>query len=302
MTIDSAIKYAQKMLQEFSQSKEENIRNREHELHEMQCATNKLEEEISKIKSYISQQESTIRTSSRTKASECVKKLRAAMNKTIDSGVFDGEALTNVFNDEQQEKVSECLNSLFDEITLIKIEVDDKIQGLCEIALENDMETSSEEVHKKHQFRYEKGFDILCKIGGGIGAAYAGTKVGAMVGTAIAPGVGTVVGIAVGAVVGIIGSIVGSFAKRKIQEKRAAETKRELEPYYNKIELSIKKTISEKFNQYSNSVKTALDSVISERRSQEIAKKNNLYVFENAELSDKIEKDIEALTGYKSSL
>ena len=302
MTIDSAVKHAKKVLHEFSQSKEETIRNREAELREMQNITNQLEEETAKVKSYISQQESTIRSSSRNKASECVKKLRAAMNKTIDSGVFDGEALTNVFNDEQQEKVSECLNSLFDEITQIKIEVDAKIQDLCDIALENDMTTSSEEVHKEHQFRYEKGLNILCNIVGGIGGAYVYTKVGAMVGTAIAPGVGTVVGIAVGAVVGIIGGLVGSFTKRKIQEKRAAETKRQLEPYYDKIETAIKKTISEKFNQYSNSVKTALDAVIAERRKEEMAKKNNLHVFEDADQADKIENDIQTLTRYKSSL
>lgn len=302
MTIDSAIKYAQKVLHEFAQSKVETIRNREAELRDMQSATNKLEEEIGKVKSYISQQESTIRSSSRNKASECVKKLRAAMNKTIDSGVFDGEALTNVFNDEQQEKVSECLNSLFDEITLIKIEVDAKIQNLCDIALENDMTTSYEEVHKEQQFRYEKGVDSLCKIGGGIVGLWAAIKVGAAVGTSATPGVGTAIGAAVGLVIGIIGNIAGSYSKRKIQEKRAFETKRELEPYYDKIETAIKKTISDKFNQYSNSVKTALDAVIAERRKEEMAKKNNLHVFENADQTDKIENDIQTLTRYKLSL
>ena len=302
MTIDSAIKYAQKVLHEFAQSKVETIRNREAELRDMQSATNKLEEEIGKVKSYISQQESTIRSSSRNKASECVKKLRAAMNKTIDSGVFDGEALTNVFNDEQQEKVSECLNSLFDEITLIKIEVDAKIQNLCDIALENDMTTSYEEVHKEQQFRYEKGVDSLCKIGGGIVGLWAAIKVGAAVGTSATPGVGTAIGAAVGLVIGIIGNIAGSYSKRKIQEKRAFETKRELEPYYDKIETAIKKTISDKFNQYTNSVKTALDAVIAERRKEEMAKKNNLHVFENADQTDKIENDIQTLTRYKLSL
>ena len=302
MTIDSAIKYAQKVLHEFAQSKVETIRNREAELRDMQSATNKLEEEIGKVKSYISQQESTIRSSSRNKASECVKKLRAAMNKTIDSGVFDGEVLTNVFNEEQQEKVSECLNSLFDEITLIKIEVDAKIQNLCDIALENDMTTSYEEVHKEQQFRYEKGVDSLCKIGGGIVGLWAAIKVGAAVGTSATPGVGTAIGAAVGLVIGIIGNIAGSYSKRKIQEKRAFETKRELEPYYDKIETAIKKTISDKFNQYSNSVKTALDAVIAERRKEEMAKKNNLHVFENADQTDKIENDIQTLTRYKLSL
>jgi hypothetical protein len=298
MTIDSAIKHAKKVLHEFSQSKEETIRNREAELREMQNITNQLEEETAKVKSYISQQESTIRSSSRNKASECVKKLRAAMNKTIDSGVFDGEALTNVFNDEQQEKVSECLNSLFDEITQIKIEVDAKIQDLCDIVLENDMTTSSEEVHKEHQFRYEKGLKIICNIVGGIGGLKAGAFLGGMIGGPIGAGVGA----AVVVVIGIIGSLVGSFTKRKIQEKRAAETKRELEPYYDKIETAIKKTISEKFNQYSNSVKTALDAVIAERRKEEMAKKNNLHVFEDADQADKIENDIQTLTRYKSSL
>ena len=298
MTIDSAIKHAKKVLHEFSQSKEEIIRNRKAELRDMQTVTNKLEEETVKVKNYISQQESTIRSSSRNKASECVKKLRAAMNKTIDSGVFDGEALTNVFNDEQQEKVSECLNSLFDEITEIKIKVDEKIQDLCDIALENDMTTSFEEVHREHQLRYEKVLDTLCKIGGGIGGLKAGAVIGGMIGGPIGAGVGA----AVGVVIGIIGSLVGSFTKRKIQEKRAAETKHELEPYYDKIETAIKKTISEKFNQYSDSVKTALNAVIAERRKQEMAKENNLYVFEDVDQADKIENDIQTLTSYKSSL
>ncbi len=294
MTIDSAIKYAKKILEEFTQSQEETIRNRESELHNMQAETNKLEEEALKVKSYVSQQEFTVRSSARTKASECVKKLRAAMNKTIDNGVFDGEALTNVFNDEQQEKVTECLNSLFDEITKIKIEVDVRIQHLCEVVLENDMHTQNEEVHKEHQMRYERRLDLLCGIGG--------SYVGAAIGTAIAPGLGTAVGYAVGTIVFIIGTIVGSYAKKKIQQQRAAETKRELEPYYDKIENAIKKTISEKFNSYADSVKTALDLVINERRRQERGKKDNLYVFEDAGQVQNVENDIVLLSNYKNTL
>jgi hypothetical protein len=302
MTVDSAIKYAKKILQEFSQSREETIRNRESELRNMQAVTNKLEEDFSKVKSYVSQQEFTVRSSARTKASECVKKLRAAMNKTIDSGVFDGDALTNVFNDEQQEKVTECLNYLFDEITKIKIEVDAMIQNLCKVDLENDMHTQNEEFHKEHQTRYEKGVDLLFKLGGGIGGVYAGAKVGAAVGSAIAPGVGTAVGIAIGTVVGIIGSIIGSFAKKKLQQKRAAETKRELEPYYDKIESAIKKTISEKFDSYADSVKIALDTVVSERRKQEKKKKENLYVFEDAGQVQNVENEIVVLSNFRKSL
>lgn len=302
MTVDSALKYAKKVLEEFYQNKEEIIRNRESELHDMQVATNKLEEEVSKVKSFISQQESVVRSSARSKASDCVKKIRVAMNKTIDSGVFDGDALTYVFNDEQQEKVTECLNSLFDEITRIKIEIDEKIQNLCEVVLEHDMRTNNEEVHKNHQMRYENGLNLLFILGGGIGGVYAGAKVGALVGTAIAPGVGTAVGVAVGTIVGIIGSIVGGLAKKKIQQKRAAETKRELEPYYDKIERAIKKTISEKFNSYSDAVKAALDLVISERRNQEMGKKENLYVFENAGQVKNVENDIMVLSNFKTSL
>ena len=302
MTVDSAIKYAKKILQEFSQSREETIRNRESELRNMQAVTNKLEEDFSKVKSYVSQQEFTVRSSARTKASECVKKLRAAMNKTIDSGVFDGDALTNVFNDEQQEKVTDCLNSLFDDITQIKIEVDVRIQNLCKVDLENDMQTQNEEIHKDHQIRYEKGLNLLFKLGGGIGGVYAAPKVGAVVGTAIAPGVGTAVGYAVGIVIGIAGAIVGSYAKKKIQQTRAVETKRELEPYYDKIESAIKKTISEKFNSYADSVKTALDTVISERRKQERGKKENLYVFEDAGQVHNVENEIVVLSNYIKSL
>lgn len=302
MTVDTSIKYAKNILQEFSQSQEETIHNRESELRNMQAATNKLEEEVLKVKSYVSQQEFTVRTSARTKASECVKKLRAAMNKTIDSGVFDGDALTNVFNDEQQEKVTDCLNSLFDDITQIKIEVDARIQNLCKVDLENDMHTQNEEVHKDHQIRYEKGLNLLFKLGGGIGGVYAAPKVGAVVGTAIAPGVGTAVGYAVGIVIGIAGAIVGSYAKKKIQQTRAVETKRELEPYYDKIESAIKKTISEKFNSYADSVKTALDTVISERRKQERGKKENLYVFEDAGQVHNVENEIVVLSNYIKSL
>lgn len=306
MTVDSSIKYAHKILKEFSQSQEEAIRNREAELRNMQAATNKLEEEVIKVKSYVSQQEFVVRSSAKTKASECVKKLRAAMNKTIDSGVYDGDALTNVFNDEQQEKVTECLNSLFDDITHIKLEIDQKLQDLCKVDLENNMHTPNEEVHKEHQMRYEKGLNLLLKLVGGIGGVYAGVyasaNMGAVIGTALTPGVGTAIGFAVGVVVGLIGGIVGSFAKKKIQQMRAAETKRELEPYYDKIENAIKKTISEKFDSYADSVKMALDTVISVRRKQEREKKENLYVFEDAGQVQNIENDIVVLSSFIKSL
>lgn len=302
LTVVSAIKYAKQLVNEFTQSHEETIKQRERELHDWQSKTNKIEEATSKVKSFVSQQESVVRSSARTNSSECAKRIRAAMNKTIDSGVFDGDALTAVFNDEQQEKVSECLNNLFDEITQIKIEVDMKIQELCEVDLENDMRTNSEEVHKQHQLRYEKGLDFLFKLGGGIGGIAVGAKVGAAAGAIVGGPAGAAVGVAVGAIIGIIGNIVGSFAKRKIQEKRAAETKRDLEPYYDRIENAIKKTITEKFNAYSDTLKTALDAVINERRNIERAKRDNLHVFEQEYEITEIQTEIQILTKYITSL
>jgi hypothetical protein len=64
----------------------------------------------------------------------------------------------------------------------------------------------------------------------------------------------------------------------------------------------IKKTVSEKFKEYSESVKTLLDSIIRERRKQETAKMNNLYVFEDEDKANEIENDINILSGYKTSI
>jgi len=311
MTIDSAIKSAQRVLKEFSQSQEETIRSREAELQDMQNATNKLEEEISKVKSFVSQQEFVVRSSARSKASDCIKKIRAAMNKTIDSGVFDGDALTTTFNDEQQEKVTECLNSLFDEITQIKIEIDSRIHGLCEIALNDDLNARQEEIHKDHQFRYEIGIDWALKLGGGLGGYFAAGATtagiaaavakGALEGTVFTPGVGTAIGAAVGLVVGLVGVAVGGYAKKKVQTKRANETKEELEPYYIEIETAIKKTIGDKYGDYSNNLQKALDAIILTRRNRELKFKENLFVFENAEQAKVIENDIIVLTNFKKS-
>ena len=312
MTVDSTIKYAKKVLDEFSMNREEAVLKREKDLHEMQVTTNKLEEEMAKVKSFVSQQESEVRSLARAKASDCIKKIRVAMNKTIDSGVFDGDALTNVFRDEQNEKVTECLNLLFDEISKIKIEVDSKIQDLCEIALENDMKTDQKDIYKDHQFRYEKGIDLACKLGGGIGGYFAcatttaviaaAVKSGALSGTFFTPGVGTAVGAAVGLVVGMVGVAVGKYSKNKIQVKRAAETKQELEPYYTDIENSIKKTITSKFEDYSTNLKQALVGIIQVRRNTELKMKENLYVFEDENEFSKVENDIDILSQFKNTI
>ena len=312
MTVDSTIKYAKKVLDEFSMNREEAVLKREKDLHEMQVTTNKLEEEMAKVKSFVSQQESVVRSLARAKASDCIKKIRVAMNKTIDSGVFDGDVLTNVFRDEQNEKVTECLNLLFDEISKIKIEVDSKIQDLCEIALENDMKTDQKDIYKDHQFRYEKGIDLACKLGGGIGGYFAcatttaviaaAVKSGALSGTFFTPGVGTAVGAAVGLVVGMVGVAVGKYSKNKIQVKRAAETKQELEPYYTDIENSIKKTITSKFEDYSTNLKQALVGIIQVRRNTELKMKENLYVFEDENEFSKVENDIDILSQFKNTI
>lgn len=286
MTVDAAIKYANRIVQDCKRNHDEVICDRESELKKLNYENNQLEERFSEIKSLLGQKESDIRSFAREKASKCKNDIRKDMDTIIDGGAFDGDSLKDSFKEVQQERTSECMEAILDELASISFEVQSKIDDLIDLSFDDDTTIATEVFAKNKAFKYEKGLSSTCAIGG----AYLGSFI---------PGVGNAIGAAIGASVGwIVGKLCGS----SVCKKRARETKREMEPYYDKIESAIKEATINKFKVYSHNVKSHLDNILNEKRKLEKFKQDNLNVFEDASKIGEIEKDIEVLTNYKSAL
>lgn len=302
LMVDASILFANNLIVESNRSREEVIKKREQELADLQCDESRLEEKIQEVNNFLDDKKREFNSFVQSSASDCIKKIRVSMNKTIDSGVYDGDALTTVFNDEQGEKVAEYLEIILDKQLAIKQEVDEKLDDLSKIEFEHNDEVATEGVHKKHAFRYEKGVDFLCKLGGAAAGVAVGAKVGAAVGTAIVPGVGTAVGFVVGAVIGVAGSFIGSLFKSGVSAKRASQTKRELEPLYKKIESTIVSHVTREYACYSDSLIKSLNVLMEVKHDQECYMKQHLHDFNETIDVDEINKDLLVLTNYKESL
>ena len=92
-----------KRLSDIGKSKEQIKLENDKKISEFNQGTIELLNKINALKSYLREQEDEIYFIAKAKSKECSKKIRAAIYKVIDSGVYDGEYLSSAFADIQEE-------------------------------------------------------------------------------------------------------------------------------------------------------------------------------------------------------
>ena len=88
-----------KRLSDLKKSKDEIEEENKRQLEVFHQGTIELLDKVDKLKRYLRDQEDEVYFTTRQKASESAKKIRAAIYRVIDKGVYDGERLSTAFND-----------------------------------------------------------------------------------------------------------------------------------------------------------------------------------------------------------
>lgn len=258
-----------KRLSDIGKSKEQIKLENDKKISEFNQGTIELLNKINALKSYLREQEDEIYFIAKAKSKECSKKIRAAIYKVIDSGVYDGEYLSSAFADIQEEETKDFMNEIIDLFMNIKFEVESRFDEIQQIEFENEINIHSVEYSSDSSTKWEKGFQLAANIGGGVvgvlGAGAGAAAIYSALGIAAASGPAGWVVAGVGLAIYGVFSLLGWRVKKYVQSDRADKAKRQISEKIDEIELSLMKIIPEKYADFSLSCNETLDNILKYR-------------------------------------
>lgn len=271
-----------KKISDIGKSKEEIEQENRKTIENFIQGTIEIRDKIDSVKRYLREQEDEVFFAVRIKSKECVKKIRAAIFKVIDGGVYDGEYLSTAFNDIQEEETKDFMNDIIDMFMNIKFEVESRFDEIQQIELDNKIEIHPEAFKADSAFKWEKGVQILANLGGAVvgatGAAAATTAIYSALGIAAASGPAGWVVAGVGIAIYGVFSLFGWGVKKTTQAYRANDAKKQIEPHIEEIEHKLMKLIPDKYKEFASSCNAILDNILKCREEELINLKRALSV------------------------
>lgn len=266
LSIEYAKNVVKKRIEDIKKSHEDvEKENRTH--YQQFCqGSNELSAKIDTIRRYLRKAEDDFYFMNKKDARECTSKIRAAMFKIIDGGVYDGPRLSQAFQDYQEEEIQEYYDKVLNVLTETKLKIEELFDEIGKFEIESDHEIQHESFETKSSFKWEKGAAWAFNLGGAAFSAIGGEAILAACGMTGPPGWAVA---AVGFAVFAVFSAFGFGIKKVKQSNRAKEAKKQLEPLLDNIEERLIKEIPENFSEFSSKCTRALDEIWAERKSQE---------------------------------
>lgn len=261
-----------KRLSDIGKSKEDIQAENNKKIDAFNQGTIELTDKINKLKSYLRDQEDEIYFVAKSKSKECAKKIRAAIYKVIDGGVYDGEHLSTAFADIQEDETKDFMNDIIDIFMNIKFEVESKFDEIQQVEFDNEIDIHNVEFSTDSSAKWEKGFQVAANLGGAIAGAAGAAPVAAFL---ISNPAGWVVA-GVGVAIYGLFSLFGWGVKKMVQSDRADKAKRQISPQIDDIERNLIKVILDKYNDFSSSCYMTLDNILKERESELVRLKKSL--------------------------
>lgn len=280
LCIDFAKAIILKRLSDIGKSKEEIQTENNKKIDAFNRGTIELTDKINSLKTYLREQEDVIFFTTKDKSKECAKKIRAAIYKVIDGGVYDGEHLSSAFADIQEEETKDFMNEIIDIFMNIKFEVESKFDEIQQIEFANEINLHNVEFSSEKSTKWEKGFQIAANLGGAIvgaaGAAGGAAAIYSALGVAAASGPAGWVVAGVGLAIYGLFSAFGWAVKKIVQSDRADKAKRQISPKIDEIEHNLMKIIPAKYDEFASACSESLDNVIKSREADLIRFKKSL--------------------------
>ena len=291
-------------IEDVNKSVNELEKQKEEKLHQFDAQTAELENTISEARTYLRKKENDTYDYISQKAKEYAGNVRAEVFRKIDSGIVDGEKLTKVFND-VQENYAEALSGQILELTItIKTDLEKIFYNICEkITTKDSIDFYATSFNRESSIKFEKGLNVIIDIAGAVGGAAAGYSITAALAAAgtVAGPLGTAIGFLAGIAIAGIASLIGRKTKKAILEKRAENAKNEIEKYIKASERSFKESVNKNFDQFFESAYKAFKEIIENRQSE----RNNLLAdFNTTSVMDKteLENDLQSVEQRKNDI
>lgn len=272
LCIECAKGIIRRKLADIGKSKEEIQSENNKKISSFEQGSIELTDKINALKTYLRNQEDEVYFAARTKSKECTKRIRAAIYKVIDGGVYDGKYLSTAFNDIQEEETKDFSNDIIEIFMKIKFEVESKFDEINQIEFENEISIHPEAFQSDSSFKWEKGFQMGANVGGAIvgaaGASAATATIYSALGVAAASGPAGWVVAGVGVAIYGLFSLLGWGVKKITQSHRAENAKRQVSPHIDEIERKLMKIIPEKYSEFSASCNEAMDAILRNREEE----------------------------------
>ena len=251
------------LLKEQALSVEEVRRKRKEEYDNYVKVTREINSKVLETRQLLNDKEEEILKLARIKAEECASSIRARVYQVIDQGVVDGPKLSEAFNDIQEDEMETYFDTIFTKMQEIRFEVEERFAKIQDIvSSENDFSQETISFSRNSTIKPEKGAE---PVGGIIGGAVGWFVLVPLLGSN--PAGWAVAGVL--AASSIVFSLVGRLTKKLVMKGRMNNAKSEISPTIDDIELALRKTVREKFEEASEKIKATLDKIISERREEE---------------------------------
>ncbi|MDY4544805.1 MAG: hypothetical protein SPE00_05790, partial [Bacilli bacterium] len=222
--------------------------------------------------------EKVIKKFARSESENCVKNIRQSTFRVIDSGIVDGDKLSEAFKHYQEEYCSELINEYIKISNKVIIDLKEQIQELGNIIEdENSISIDAMYFNNGESFKFEKAIPIAIDLAGGV----AGIKAGGIIGTAVtelikdsailggmAGPAGIVVGLVAGATIGLVASIFGNGIKNKITNKREETTKHEIQKCLDDLEDKFNEDIVGNYKKIYDMVSEYCESYLENRKKE----------------------------------
>lgn len=249
------------MIYKLTTDHEHYIAEKEKELANFRKETEKQEEQIGDILNGSYSFKKTIKREAKKIATEHVAKIRSHIYEIIDKGLTDGDKLTCAFRQTQDQEINGvdgAAERIFDLMQEQILKLREQIDCFSQ-ELENDkrINVQTQSFYHKIAFKFEGGWNFLGGIGGVIGG---GAAMGAIAGPA---------GIAVGILVGLASSLLGILLGKIERKFHADKTKKELEPYFDKIITSIVEAADQQACEISDQINDMFEVYLEERKAEE---------------------------------
>lgn len=267
-SIAAAERFVNRRIEDIDKSKEEKEKNNKQRLKDFDRTTEDISDKADEIIIELDEKCEEIKQIAQTQARSVCSKMRGEMHHVIDGGVYDGEHLTQAFNDYSNDTSKDYFEAVSEEIYKLKEFLNTNLNEIANICLEEEIGTDyhigGASLSSENKFKYEKGLQVGMNIGGAVAGAVGAAP---LLGLLVAQPAGIAIA-AVGLAIYGIFSLGGYFIKKGVGISRAREAKNLVDPKIKDIEKQLVSKTAENIDSIRQEIKSMLDKVIRMRESE----------------------------------
>jgi len=268
--------------------------------------TRKIKEQIKRIEKLLDRQKADSVPVIQSLVKKATENIRVNIYRVADSGVTDGDDLTQAFRDYQTQEFDIAVDDYMDFVRINVSELTEQMEELGKVfENEKDVSFTAASFYRKQELKWEKGLNVALRLGGAIGGmAFAASSVGATLATSLmtagaiagsaVPVVGNIIGLVGGLLIGLAVNFVAGKSQKGITALRAREAKRQIAPIIDDLRVKMIEQMTDSFAGICDNISATLESLYEDRLAEAVQIKNsNIKALQAEDNTDDLLRELE---------